>query len=210
MQKSTNTRIDTLLDILNISQLEFARQLGVTSGAIGNWKKRDLGMNVINKIITAYPQVNVNWLTKGEGDVLKPIQELTTPKSYRKETKPRLPILAAAGSLSEYISGVKLQDCEQVPIVSRFPSYDFTMYIKGDSMEPKFEGGDEIACKRVYDVIEWGKTYVLDTNDGAVIKRIYDDGDNIRCVSYNKEYPDFTVRKDCINGIFRVVGLIRI
>lgn len=32
---------------------------------------------------------------------------------------------------------------------SKFPSYDFTMFIKGDSMSPKFESGDEIACRRI-------------------------------------------------------------
>ena len=41
---------------------------------------------------------------------------------------------------------------------------------------------------------------MLDTRDGAVIKRLYDAGDKSRCVSYNKEYPDFTVDKSEVFG----------
>ncbi len=74
----------------------------------------------------------------------------------------------------------------------------------------KFQSGDEIAICKVNDVIEWGKTYVLDTRDGAVLKRLYDAGEKYRCVSYNKEYPDFEVNKIDIFAVYRVVGLIRI
>ena len=127
------------------------------------------------------------------------------------ETRPRLPITAAAGVLSDYLDGVLIDECEQIPIVRSMPDYDFTMIVKGDSMEPKFEGGDEIACKRVLSIIEPGKTYVLSTRDGAVIKRLYPEEDGVRCVSYNhEEYPDFKVKGEDILGVYRVVGLIRI
>ena len=84
------------------------------------------------------------------------------------------------------------------------------MTVQGDSMEPKFEGGDRIAMRKVKDYIEWGKTYVVDTDDGAVLKRIYDSGDSIRCVSYNESYPDFLIPKSSIYGLYKVVGLVRI
>ena len=126
------------------------------------------------------------------------------------ETRPRIPQTVAAGSLSGFSDGVILPDCEQVPVIKAFPPYDYTMIVKGDSMEPKFEGGDEIAIRRVYDYIEWGKTYVLDTRDGAVLKRLYDEGDNYRCVSFNSDYPDFLVNKNDVFGVFKVVGLLRI
>ena len=126
------------------------------------------------------------------------------------QTKPRLPITAAAGVLSDYLGGILAHECEQIPVVRSIPAYDFTMLVKGDSMEPKYEGGDEIACKKVESLIEWGKAYVLATRDGAVLKRLYEAEDGVRCVSYNNEYPDFVVKGDDILGIYRVVGLIRI
>jgi phage repressor protein C with HTH and peptisase S24 domain len=132
-------------------------------------------------------------------------------KQLTNMVKPRIPTMAMAGYLSDYVEGVRKSDCDFQPIIHQIPSYDFTMIIKGNSMEPKFEGGDEIACKRVYDIIEWGKTYVLDTTDGAVVKRIYEAGEKIRCVSYNSdEYPDFFIDKENVRGYYKVVGLVRI
>ena len=127
-------------------------------------------------------------------------------------TKPRIPYTAAAGSITNAMDGIKEYDCEQIPVVSAFPNYDFTIIIKGDSMEPKYEGGDEVACKRVdgTSFIQWGKVHVLDTSQGIVIKRIYEDGDKIKCVSYNPEYPPFSIDKSEIYSISLVVGLLRI
>nr|WP_236707611.1 S24 family peptidase [Bacteroides cellulosilyticus] len=55
-----------------------------------------------------------------------------------------------------------------------------------------------------------GKVHVLDTAQGILIKRTYEDGDKIRCVSYNPEYPDFSIDKSEIYSMSLVVGLIRL
>jgi phage repressor protein C with HTH and peptisase S24 domain len=141
----------------------------------------------------------------------KPRQEVEIEDVAKQPTKPRLPVSAAAGSLSQYSQGVLLEQCEQMPIIRNFPDYDYTMFIKGNSMEPKYESGDEIAIKKAEFVVEWGKDYVLDTEDGVIFKKIYDEGANIRCVSYNhEEYPDFLVPKEIIFGFYKFVGLVRV
>ena len=132
------------------------------------------------------------------------------PDTDAHETRPRIPNYVTAGSLAGFLDGVSESDCERIPVVKALPPYDFTMIIKGDSMEPKYEGGDEIAIREVNSFIEWGKTYVLATRDGMVIKRLYDAGDSLRCVSFNPDYPDFDVAKSEVVKIFKVVGLIRI
>lgn len=124
-------------------------------------------------------------------------------------TKPRLPVRVSAGLIAEYYSGIYESECERTPIIKQFPNYDFTMIVQGDSMEPKFEGGDEIACKKVEKTIIPGQTYLVDTVDGAFLKRVYPEKDRIRCVSYNNDYPDFYVDKLDVNGLYRVVGLMR-
>lgn len=128
------------------------------------------------------------------------------------DTRPRIPYTAAAGSLTNAVEGVTAEQCEQIPRITAFPNYDFTIIIKGNSMEPKYEGGDEVACKRVDSTsfIQWGKVHVMDTAQGIVIKRVYEDGDKIRCVSYNPEYPDFSIQKDEIYSMSLIVGLLRL
>lgn len=131
--------------------------------------------------------------------------------TFGTETRPRIPYAAAAGALTSAVEGIMAEQCEQIPRITAFPDYDFTIIIKGNSMEPKYEGGDEVACKRVDSTsfIQWGKVHVMDTAQGIVIKRVYEDGDKIRCVSYNPEYPDFSMEKDEIYSMSLVVGLLR-
>ena len=203
METDVKNRIEALLSALNLSQTEFASKVGVSPNAVTNWKSRGIKGSSFAKILTAFPNVNIEWLRSGEGCIFKEQKE-------QSHVRPHIPIIAAAGSLTGFSDCVKSGDCEMMPVVQALPSYDYTMTIKGDSMEPKFEGGDTIAIRKVNDFIEWGKTYVLDTPDGAVIKRLYDEGDNFRCVSFNKEYPDFLVSKESVFGVYKVVGLIRI
>lgn len=173
-----------------------------------NWCKADsLGKDVLVKILSKFPEVDANWLLMDLGEMLKHINNNSS-----LTTKPRIPFTAAAGYITHAVEGVTEAQCEQIPVVPTFPNYDFTIIVKGDSMEPKIEGGDEVACKRVDQTsfIQWGKVHVLDTAQGIVIKRIYEDGDKIKCVSYNSEYPPFSIDKSEIYSISLVVGLLRI
>lgn len=211
-------RIKELMISEGYNQKQFTKKIDFHNSNFGQILKgeRKVNQNLIGKILAVFPGLRSEWLINGEGEMYeseeigKRTSELYDVMS-KEVTKPRLPITAAAGNIYEYLDGVKMHECEQIPVIRSMPDYDFTMVVKGNSMEPKFEGGDEIACKKVEKIIEWGKAYVLATRDGAVLKRLYQDGDGVRCVSYNhEEYPDFHVDGDDILGVYRVVGLIRI
>lgn len=199
MTTNDKNRIDILARTLGLSRSEFAEKLGVTANAVTNWKTRGIKGSSYEKITKAFPQVNMEWLKTGEGKMF-----------LSADVRPHIPSIATAGGLTGFSSSVKRGDCEMRPVVAAFPEYDYTITIRGNSMEPRFESGDVVAIRKVVDFIEWGKTYVLDTADGAVVKRLYDDGQCFRCVSYNKDYPDFLVEKSVVFGIYKVVGLIRI
>ncbi len=163
-------------------------------------------------------ELNRDWVVRGVGDVKKEeAKEQSTSffavSNGKKKPccmKPRIPVNVSSGGISVYLHEKKCE-CDMFPVIRSFPSYDFTMYIKDSSMEPRFERGDEIALKEVSAIIEWGKEYVLDTDDGAIFKRIYPDkGDYVRCVSYNSDYPDFVVKKSAVHGFFKCVGMIRV
>jgi phage repressor protein C with HTH and peptisase S24 domain len=208
METTVNQRLKAFLKAKKITVNALSKKLDMPQVTVNNYilGKRKVSFELMERMAAKYPDLSTAWLLTGEG----PMFNDKDSDSSSIITRPRLPVTAAAGSLSEYIGGIYMEQCEQLPIVLTFPPYDFTMIVKGDSMEPKYEGGDEIACKKVEKIIEWGKTYVVDTNDGAFLKRVYDeDEQNIRCVSYNSEYHDFIVPKCEVNGIYRVVGLLR-
>ena len=189
-------RIKQLYNLKKESDL--AKFLGVKPNTISNWYSRN--SIDIDLIITKCKNANLDWILTGK----------EYSKVQDEQTRPRIPMTVAAGTLNGFGEAVLSHQCEQIPVIKMLPEYDYTMIVKGDSMEPKFEGGDEIAIKRVSSFIEWGKAYVLDTRDGAILKRLYDAGDKFRCVSYNSEYSDIEVSKEDVFGIYRVVGLIRI
>jgi transcriptional regulator with XRE-family HTH domain len=127
------------------------------------------------------------------------------------ETRPRLPLNVTAGG-NEILDAALLSQCEQVPVVPMFPNYTFTMKVTGESMQPYICPGDEVACLKIETpaFLQWGRIHVLFTSQGAIVKRIYDGGEGIRCVSLNEAYPDFTIPKSEIYSYNLVIGLIRI
>lgn len=173
------------------------------------------------------------WLLTGKGDMLQPISgqaisHITSPISDvakcsepqssmsdvsipPAEFRPRIPIDAAAGALSIAINSISAVDCEMLPLIPRFPKYDFTIIAKGDSMTPEISSGDELACRFIDQngFIQWGRPHVLDTAQGVVVKRIFEHADKVICRSTNSDYPDFTVPKEDIYHIALVVGLVR-
>ena len=83
-------RLQELIDTLNISVLEFARQLGEHRGEKvyhilhGRLKPR---YDTLEKILVAFPQVNGDWLLRGEGLMFKgmasPMAAVTTEERLR-------------------------------------------------------------------------------------------------------------------------------
>jgi phage repressor protein C with HTH and peptisase S24 domain len=127
------------------------------------------------------------------------------------ETRPRLPKSMSGGHLTDYYDGGEKRNlCQEKQVITQFSDYDFTLILKNNRMSPKYDRGDEIAFKKST-IIEWGNDYLLDTAEGPKFKKIYDEQDSVRCVSYNKEeYPDFIVPKNLIYGYYRCVGVLRI
>lgn len=75
------TRLQHLIEALDVSVLEFARQLGEHRGEKvyhilhGRLKPR---YDTLEKILMAYPQINGDWLLRGEGRMFK---TLSTPSA---------------------------------------------------------------------------------------------------------------------------------
>lgn len=203
---------DRLLDFVaytGLSRRKFQERINVSNSYIQNISE-GIGADVMNRISIQFPDLNTSWLLTGEGEMLNSSCDVVSQKS--SNTRPRIPYDAAAGTLTETVEGVAEYQCEQVPIISVFPKYDFTIRIFGRSMEPEYFAGDEVACLRVNEkrFLQWGRVHVLDTTQGVIIKRIYDNGDCIVCKSFNPEFPDFSIPKEDIRSYNLVVGSIRL
>lgn len=126
----------------------------------------------------------------------------------RQLQKPRILNYAMAGHLSDELEEIK----EYAPVNPLMPDYDCTIIIRGDSMEPTYQSGDEIALRDVTKTgfIQWGAPHVMDTTQGIVLKRLYDDPKGIKCISDNKMYEPFVVPKSEVYHIYKIIGFVRI
>lgn len=151
------------------------------------------------------------------GDQDSPKEEDDRPVAIHtdnpKEGIPLIPINAMAGAMMGEQT-VMEYECERY-VVPLFKGAEFLIPVKGSSMYPKYSSGDIVACKRVpmTDLFfQWNKVYVLDTNQGALIKRIKrgSDSEHILIVSDNEAYEPFELPIRCIYNVAIVIGVIRL
>lgn len=158
---------------------------------------------------------NVQKLLPNENE-LSIIEEQQNTSNESKQTGvPLIPIDAMAGFGR---GSTQVMDYDtQLYIVPEFTELkvDFMIRVKGSSMYPKYNSGDLVACKKlnINDLFfQWNKVYVLDTEQGALIKRIKKatDGDHILLVSDNNSYDPFTIHLSKVFAVALVIGVIRL
>ena len=203
-------RVQKLIHMEDISQREFANRIGRLPSNVSQILNNERGIprGFVGDVLKGFPNLQKEWLVFGEGNMYEGKEDDVIDLPVN--TRPRLPKSGTGGHLEDFYKGPKRALCQEKPIITQFSDYDFTLIVKNQRMSPKYERGDELAFKKST-IIEWGNDYLIDTSEGPKFKRIFDEGDKIRCVSYNKdEYPDFTIPKKLIFGYYRLVGVIRI
>ena len=179
------------------SQKEFAKLIGTSENSLSRALKGDeayLTPNLIAKVESVYKYYDTT----------------PTKEEFEQETLPILPTDARAGTLAEFSESVEAFNCES--IVSPIRGADFAMQVTGDSMSPEYPSGSVIICKKINEkaFIEWGKVFVLDTDNGAVIKSVRktENDNEVECVSLNPAYQPFRIGTEYINGWYRVLMVL--
>ena len=196
----------------NGNKAQFASLLGITPQGLSTWIKRE--SFDIELIFSKCEGISAQWLLTGNGEMIKDDKrEVAHQTENPKEGIPLIPFSAMAGALTGEQSALEYE-CERY-VVPAFHNADFLMPVKGNSMTPTYISGDIVACQRVpmTDIFfQWNKPYVLDTAQGAIIKRIKpgSDKDHVLIVSDNKEYDPFELPYKDIDAVALVIGLIRL
>lgn len=218
---SIAVRLLTLYDQLRNTgkiknQRDFAENFGLSPSFFTEIKKGRSGISVnrLQNITEDYLEYK-DWLITGNNSPFSSGEsEFSSDKTPRKNY-PLIPIEAVAG----YGTGennIIYEECEQyqIPIFEE-KGMEFLIRVSGSSMYPKYSNGDILACRKIREILffQWGKVYVIDSSQGQLVKRIFEDKenpDNIICVSENKEdYPPFSMPKDDIRSLSIVLGVVR-
>lgn len=197
----------------NLTQEKLAELIGVDKKTIINYEN---GGNIPRSKYTILQSVLGNPLNAykmEDNDSSSLVREEAAAYSVSPKFIPLIPIDAMAG----FASGEKqvVNYSSENYLIPNFSGADYLIMVKGTSMSPKYNSGDIVACKKlsISDVFfQWKKVYVLDTEQGALIKRISKGSSEstITLESYNEEYPPFELKLSQINAIALVIGLIRL
>lgn len=175
---------------------EFERGNRLSNGAVNNAKYKLPDM--VEFVRGIYPDLDTKWLMFGD--------EATNDV-------PIINMFALGGSLTEQLDSASVSTLERVQTPVK--GAQMAIEVSGDSMAPKYPSGSRLFCRLVDDptFIEWGKVYVLDTTQGAIVKELRpgSSSDSVTCFSVNdnEKYAPFEVPFSSIRGIWKVLaGLI--
>lgn len=216
---TASEQIQKVLEHLNINAKAFSEMIGYKRPQIIydiiNMRTKRISEPLAIQITSVFPEISKTWLLAGEGEMLK--NSAHQPTSAQEDAGcmlPLIPLDVLAGNPNLDNPGITADDCERYSV----PEFtcrgaDFLIRVSGDSMSPRYCNGNIIACKIVRNVtfIQWGKPYVIDTEQGILVKLLFpsEDPAAITCRSVNSAlYPDFEIPKAEIRSFSLVVGLI--
>lgn len=212
METTVKQRLEQFLEYKNISKTEFGRLIGVSSAYISSMRK-SIQPDKAESIALKFPELNIKWLLTGNGQML-----IEKEQQYREAKGMVLPLVpfTAMGGYNEDNWTAFVNSCPLYAVPDINIPADFLIKVGGDSMYPVLCEGDLLVCRMIQELLffQWGKTYVIDTSQGVMVKNVYEDKenpDNILLVSENSEkYPPFAVPRKDIRRIALVVGSLRI
>ena len=207
------------IEYSGITKQLFCEKTGISYANIkGKSLESEFGGAQIAEILSVFSEISSDWLLTGTGEMLRyPTQEDAQGASQKmapaknREGIPLIPVSAIAG-FGTGDTQVLEYECERF-VIPVFKEAEFLISIQGSSMYPKYSSGDIVACRKLPldTFFQWHKVYVLDTEQGALIKRIEEGEtpDTLTIVSDNQEYKPFQLHKSKIYTIAIVLGVIR-
>lgn len=211
-------RIIEFLAYLKIGQKNFEQKCGLSNGfvdKIGDTirkKSRD-------KIIAVYPELSINWLLTGRGEMLNTKDEsLTTEPTTENYKLVPLYNFDAVGGMR---TSNDIVDCKEsiekyIPFIDA-QSMDICIPITGNSMIPAYNPGSIVLLREVVrwrEYFGYGHVFVLCLKDGRrIIKEVRkseeNSKDNILCISYNYQSsaPE-DLPKEMIDRVYKVIKVL--
>lgn len=214
-----------------ISTYAFERKCGLSRGYINTRRSKDksgdkkLLASTIEKISDAYPDLNMQWLITGSGDMLRSKRFSASSQSSQSSYSPiqvSSPLIgrpyfneSATGNFLDVFDG----HGKPVSYISMEPFNKEGFYwcnLVGDSMAPTIKSGSTICLQyleRGLDDVIFGDIYMFvigeegDLSFKRTVKRAAraSDNDHVRLIAENKDYGYQDFPKSQVRKVFKVV-----
>ncbi len=205
MAENTLKRIKQYLDYKRIRVRAFERVVGMSNGSFASQLKNDktIGVDKLENILHQYPDINSEWLLKGNGEMLL-YDSVNEDREVYKKTEKRahsynIPVYDIETTTG--IADLFAEKSTQKPIsflnVPRISEYDGALYVIGESMYPLLKSGDVVVYKKINNIennIVWGEMYLayINNDDNEFFLTRYLKQSNrkgyAQFESYNKDY----------------------
>lgn len=188
-----------------MTKQEFCKLIGMSYGNFtGKSKSTPINSNAIGNISIKFPDVNLEWLIKGEGEMFKSnidhskteaIKVYDTPVEVDQDSQ--LISLYSVKSTENFANLFKDPKSQNLLGTIKIPnllSCDGAVYFIGNGMSPVLKSGDIVIYKQIHHFLKdifWGEMYLIVANisgeeyvDVRYIHKSTTDG-YIKLLSYN-------------------------
>lgn len=221
-------RLNDFISYLGMSVSQFEQSIGVGNAFVKNTNER-MRNSSKNLIASRYPELNMDWLMKGRGEMLKPISN--TLNSYGNNSANSINGNATIISTSQkrYKEQISKENdgivsetnkiLNNIHIGDLFKEATSAIINNDDSMR-EYPLGAIIILKRLTDDnnIIWGNNYYIETCDYKIIRRVQKNNDKqITAYSSNEKtnqdgtliHSPIIIPKKSIISISSVLGYIK-
>ena len=210
--------IDRIIQEENTNPNALAKAMGLSRSQaiydLMSGKIKKISSDYAQRIVSAYPKYNLEWLLTGEGEMLK---DGSTNRENGVIVNKELKGIRYHDNLDASAGNVEMFDDEKEnngPVM-RIPGFEDctdALNVWGDSMYPVLKSGEIVILREWKEsFIDYGKIYLVVTRNGnrmiKYLKPSEKDG-MIKCVSENPKHPAFDVPLDSIHKVFLVKGHI--
>ncbi len=194
------SRIIQFIDSKKIKKEFFFKQTGISpSNFKGAGAKSEIGGDKIVQILSIFPEINPDWLLTGQGGMLKAVQGSPLPAVYYEEkSRNRIPLygdVVSIGGSNEVTACMegKSSPSEWIDTGDWFTEATAAIRHYGDSMV-EYPSGCILALKEVtnFQLIIWGRDYVIETDDYRITKRIQQGSNSDSIVAYSSNTETYS------------------
>lgn len=222
MEDTLYHRVILLCKDLKISKREFEEKCGLSNGFF-KLEKRSIGSDKVKNIVDSFPNLNIDWLLYGKGEVYKDRNRHHDSQHYLNEVilndsvinydKKGVPYFNVDFILGyDIIENNKNINPDYYIDFPEFNAADCWVNITGKSMEPTLWHGDKISIRLLEDwntYILYGEIYAIVTNQYRTVKIIRKSKlgeDYLRLVPISEDFDEQDLPKSVILKMFSVLG----
>lgn len=220
-------RILEHIECEGLSKRKFYLKTGIANGVLD--KETGLSEDNIEKYISAFPDINADWLLTGKGSMFRAfldekvvvtgVREGRTMRRNGSQLVPLYNISATAG-IVELMSGDMQKKLIPIDFISipNLPKCDGALPVTGDSMYPLLKSGDIALYKEVHNRqnVIWGEMYLVAIQHegdefffAKYLQRSTKEG-WVKLVSQNQHHQDKEFPMDSIKALALIKATIRI